>query len=80
MVFIPNLRFQIEQALLVGEPFGHVTSKPNGLPALDALPRDVQQKLDGLVIVDARFSTDHVVQEFHAVRFSILVERPRIRN
>ena len=48
-------------------PLGHFAPEPHGLVRHDAVPREVHQDLDGLVVVDDPLSSDHVAQTVHSV-------------
>lgn len=72
------LHFQILYAQLALVPLGDFTAEPHCFAFLDAFGGGFQQKLDGLVIVDASSTSHYVAQTIHCVDFTVFVGRSRV--
>ena len=57
----------LENVISQNSPLGHFTSKPNGLVGHDAVPGQVHEDLDGLVVVDDPLTAHHIAQAVHSV-------------
>lgn len=74
------VQIEVLDSQLHVETFADLAAEPDGLAVPDALPDELEQQVDRLVVVDDRPAADDVTEAVDRVRLVVHVRRSRVGN